>query len=200
MTNEELAVLIQGGERDRLIELWQQVRRMALKEAVRWAAYHSNGVDAEDLEQAGFIALMRAVDGFDPTAGARFSTWYYHFLKADFERATGRRTEKQQRDPLNDAASLDAPITEDSDLFLGDTVSDPRAETEIADVERRLDQHRLHAALETAIATLPPELQLVIRGRYFRGEIVDANAHNKAMRLLRAPKCFQALRAYLLRS
>lgn len=198
MTNEELTVLIQGGERDRLIELWQQIRRMALKEAGRWAAYHSGGVETEDLEQAGFIALMRAVDGFDPTAGAGFSTWYYHFLKAEFERATGRRTEKQQRDPLNGAASLDAPITEDSDLFLGDTVSDPRAETEIADVERRLDQHRLHAALEAAIATLPPELQLVIRGRYYRGEVVDANAHNKAMRLLRAPKCSQALRAYLL--
>lgn len=35
MTNEELALLAQGGERDRLMELWQQVRRMALKEAVR---------------------------------------------------------------------------------------------------------------------------------------------------------------------
>ena len=198
MTNEELAAMVQSGERDRLIELWQQVRRMALKEAVRWAAYHSNGVDEEDLEQAGFIALMRAVDSFDPTAGAKFSTWYIPIMRGEFLRATGRRTEKQQRDPRNGAASLDAPITEDLDgLSLGDTVSDPRAETEIADVERRLDQHRLHVALETAIATLPPELQLVIRGRYFRGEIVDANAHNKAMRLLRAPKCSQALRAYL---
>lgn len=198
MTNEELAAIVQSGERDRLIELWQQVRRMALKEAVRWAAYHSNGVETDDLEQAGFLALMRAVDSFDPTAGAGFSTWYYHFLKTEFERATGRRTEKQQRDPLNDAASLDAPITEDSDLSLGDAVADPYAEVAIEDVDRRLDQHRLHAALETAIATLPPELQLVIRGRYFRGEIVDANAHNKAMRLLRTPKCSQALKAYLL--
>ena len=73
MTNEELVMLIQSGERDRLIELWQQIRRMALKEAVRWAAYRSNGVELDDLEQAGFIALMRAVDGFDPAAGALFS-------------------------------------------------------------------------------------------------------------------------------
>ena len=198
MTNEELAAMVQSGERDRLIELWQQIRRMALKEASRWAAYHSNGVETEDLEQAGLIALMRAVDGFDPTAGAGFSTWYYHFLKAEFERATGRRTEKQQCDPLNGAAFLDVPITEDSDLSLGDTVADPYAEIAMDDVDRRLDQHRLHAALETAIATLPPELQSVIRGRYFRGEIVDANAHSKALRMLRAPKCSQALRAYLM--
>ena len=29
------------------------------------------------------------------------------------------------------------------------------------------------------------------------GEIVDANAHSKALRMLRAPKCSRALRAYL---
>ena len=94
MTNEELTVLIQGGERDRLIELWQQIRRMVLKEAGRWAAYHSNGV-------------------------------------------------------------------------------------------------------ETAIATLPPELQAAVRGRYFYGAVVDSKAHDRAMRLLRAPKCSRALREYL---
>lgn len=43
MTNEELVVLIQGGARDRLSELWAQVRPMALKEARRWAAYRSSG-------------------------------------------------------------------------------------------------------------------------------------------------------------
>ena len=34
MSNEELVALIQGGERDKLVELWRQVRRMVLKEAV----------------------------------------------------------------------------------------------------------------------------------------------------------------------
>lgn len=198
MSNEELVVLIQGGERDKLMELWAQVRRMVLKEAVRWAAYRSNGIDLEDLEQAGFIALMRAVDSFNPTAGARFSTWYYPIVKDEFQRATGRRTEKQRRDPLDAAVSLDAPITEDSDnISLGDTIPDPGAESAIADVDHREDLRHLHAALEAAIATLPFDLQAAIRGRYYRGETVDANAHNKAMRMLRAPKCSQALRAYL---
>lgn len=198
MSNEELVALIQGGERDRLVELWQQVRRIALKEAVRWAAYRSNGVELEDLEQAGFIALMRAVDSFEPTAGARFSTWYYPIVKDEFQRATGRRTEKQRRDPLDAAVSLDVPITEDSDnISLCDTIPDPGAEAAMADVDRREDLRRLHAALEAAIASLPLDLQAAIRGRYYRGEVVNANAHSKAMRMLRAPKCSQALRAYL---
>lgn len=198
MSNEELVALIQGGERDKLVELWRQVRRMVLKEAVRWSAYRSNGVELEDLEQAGFIALMRAVDSFDPTAGVKFSTWYYSIMKDEFQRATGRRTEKQRRAPLDAAFSLDAPITEDSDnLSLCDTIPDPAAEAAILGVDRREDLRRLHAALEAAIAALPPDLQAAIRGRYYRGEVVNANTHNKAMRMLRAPKCAQALRAYL---
>ena len=197
MSNEELVILIQGGESSRLIELWQQTRRMALKEAVRWASYHSNGVEMEDLEQSAFIALMRAVDSFDPTAGAGFATWYYRFVKGEYQRATGLRTEKQRRDPLNAATSLDAPVTDSEDMSLGDTISDPYAESAIADVDRREDLRRLHTALDAAIATLPSELQSVIRDRYYRGEVVDANAHSKAMRMLRAPKCSQALRAYL---
>ena len=198
MSNEELAAMIQSGERERLIELWQQIRRMALKEAVRWAAYHSNGVELDDLEQAGFIALMRAVDGFDPAAGARFSTWYHRILRTEFEAATGRRTEKQRRDPLDAAVSLDVPVGEDEDsATLGELQEDPAAARALEDAEKRMQQERLHAALRAAIVTLPPNLQAVIWRHYFCGEIVDANAHSKALRMLRAPKCSRALRAYL---
>lgn len=199
MGNEELVMLIQGGDRDRLTELWQQIRRMTLKEAVRWAAYRSNGAELEDLEQAGFIALMRAVDSFDLCAGVRFSTWYYPIMKDEFQRAAGQRTEKQRRDPLQSAASLDMPVGEDEyGTTLGELMPDSAAEAAVQDVDRREDLRRLHAALEAAIAALPPELQAAIRGRYYRGEIVDAKAHSKALRMLRAPKCSQALRVYLL--
>lgn len=198
MSNEELANLVKGGERDKIVDLWQQVRRMALKEAGRWATYRSNGVEMEDLEQSAFIALMRAVDTYDPLAGARFSTWYCPIARDEFRRAAGRRTEKQRCDPLQSAASLDIPVGENEDsTTLGELVPDPGAAAAMADVDRREDLRRLHAALEAAIASLPPDLQAAIRGRYYRGEVVNANAHNRAMRMLRAPKCSQALRAFL---
>lgn len=164
MNNEELAVMIQGGERDRLIELWQQIRRMALKEAVRWAAYHSNGVELDDLEQTGFIALMRAVDGFDPAAGALFSTWYHRILRTEFEAATGRRTEKQRRDPLDAAVSLDVPVGEDEgSATLGELQEDPGAARALEDAEERMQQERLHAALRAAVVTLPPKCSRALR-------------------------------------
>lgn len=186
MSNEQLVAMIKGGERDKLVELWQQVRRMALKEAVRWAAYRSNGVELEDLEQAGFIALIRAVDSFNPTAGARFSTWYYPIVKDEFQRTAGRRTTKQAQDPLQQAVSLDMPVGEDEDsATLGELIPDPEAEAAVLDVEERDRRDRLHTALEAAIATLPLDLQAAIRGRYYRGEHVNNRAHSKAMRMLR---------------
>lgn len=41
MSNEELAVLVQAGERERLVELWGQTRRLVLKKACRWVVYRS---------------------------------------------------------------------------------------------------------------------------------------------------------------
>ena len=36
MTNEELARAIQGGDKDKLLELWAAVRRFAHDRAYRW--------------------------------------------------------------------------------------------------------------------------------------------------------------------
>ena len=49
MTNEALAARIRAGERDRLMELWAQVRRFALQQARRWAYLGRGGATTEDL-------------------------------------------------------------------------------------------------------------------------------------------------------
>ena len=53
MSNEELAQAIKTGERDKLLSLWEQVRRFVYQQARRWAAY--GGVETDDLSrtQAG---------------------------------------------------------------------------------------------------------------------------------------------------
>lgn len=198
MSNEEVVALIQSGERDRLMDLWQQVRRMVLKEANKWVVYHSNGVEMADLEQAGFIALMRAVADFDSSTGFRFSSWYRRFLETEFAIATGRRTEKQRRDPLQSAISLDTPVGEDEDsATLGELLPDPGAAQAFETVEARDRQARLHNALDHALSTLPHDLRSAIVNRYYCGKIVDGNAHSKAIRTLRHPKRSNSLREYV---
>lgn len=200
MSNEQLVSMIQGGERDKLVELWAQVERFVTQQANRRLVLSGGlgGVELEDLCNAGYLALVAAVDTYDPLAGMSFIGWLTFHLRTAFAEAGGYRSRKQARDPLHRAGSLDVPMGEEEDgATLGELVPDPGAEAAMADADRLEDLRRLHAALEAAIVTLPPDLQAAIRGRYYRGEVVNANAHNKAMRMLRAPKCSQVLRAYL---
>lgn len=208
MTNEELAVLIKGGERNKLPELWEQVRRFAHGRAYKWAIALNGrgGVTVEDFEQAAFLALLDAVERFDPAAGYAFITFLGNSIKAAFTQAAGLRTKREQMDPLSSALSLDVPVTEDGDEGLGDFIEDPQAVQAFEDIEG-LD---LHEAIESAIHKLPENQQAVIRCRYYRGLTTEQTgqvlgisrsavkqAEEKALRVLRHPANSRELRRYM---
>ena len=197
--------MIQAGDRERLTELWGQVRRMVQQQARRWGTGGS-GANMEDLEQAGAIAMIRAVDSFDSVRGM-FSTHLFSYLKQEFTFATGRQTKREQMDPLQSAASLDAPLTDDKMdmLTLADMLPDPAAEAAIEEVANQDQAECCRAALEAAIATLEPEQQAAVRRRYYDQAPAfppgperqrDNAAHAAALRLLRHPSRSRALLAY----
>lgn len=201
MSNEELAVLVQAGERERLVELWGQTRRLVLKKACRWVVYRSGGAELEDLEQAGFIAVLRAADSFDPAAGCQFSTWIQHFMLDEFTKATGRKTARQAHDPLNGAVSLDMPACpeEENSSTLGEFLPDERAENAFSDVERREDLHRLHVLLLEAVDTLAPYPRAAVMAQYWGAERIGAHSENlqRALRKLRNPSISRPLAEFL---
>lgn len=196
MSNEELAAAYQAGDPDALPELWERVRLLVLKFAYKWAGI--GRLELEDLMQVGFIAVMEAADTYDGSAA--FTTWLGWYIKKEFNKACGQRTERQRREPLLNAASLDAPLPDDeggdSGTF-GDLVADPAAEVAFETVEERDRADQLHAILEEAIAALPPEQQNAIRGRYWRGEVVNTRDHDRALKRLRRPSVSRQLRAYM---
>ena len=130
MTNEELVVLIQAGERDRLPQLWAQVERFVAVQAHKRLVLSAGlgGVEFGDLYNAGYLALVAAVDSFDPDAGRSFVSWLALALKKAFAEAGGYRSRRQARDPLHHAGSLDAPVSEDGDGTLGEFQADPAAD------------------------------------------------------------------------
>lgn len=75
MTNEELVALIQGGDREKLPQLWEQVERFVAQQANRRLVLSGGlgGVEFGDLYNAGYLALVAAVDTFDPEAGRSFT-------------------------------------------------------------------------------------------------------------------------------
>lgn len=162
--------MIQDGERDRLSELWEQVEKFVALQAGRRFLLSGGlgGVEADDLYQSGYIALVAAADTYNPTAGRSFIGWLALALKTAFAEAGGYRSERQVRDPLQHAGSLDAPIggDEESDA-LGCLIPDPGAAQAFQDVEDRIYQEQLQTAIEKALDQLPEDERAVLRARYY---------------------------------
>lgn len=200
MTTDEIAAVVQAGQADRL-ELWEAVRRFAYGRAYRWykAAEGRGGVELDDLMQCAFLALVEALETWDPKAGA-FITLYGLKLKAAFTEATGQRTKRDQLDPLEQALSFDAPLTdsESGDLFtLADVIEDPAAVVAFVDIEERDRQVRLHKALRAALQSLPEAQRAAVVGFFIHGQRTDTKARSAGLRALRSPAVSRTLRAFL---
>jgi RNA polymerase primary sigma factor len=80
----ELAVLIGVGDvkaRDRMV-------RANLRLVVNIArGYTGKGLGLQDLIEEGNLGLLRAVEGFDPAMGTRFSTYASYWIKQSIKRA-----------------------------------------------------------------------------------------------------------------
>lgn len=63
MSNEELAQLIHDGNGERQLELWEQIKRYAMKTANRWLRAFPLRCDVEfdDLMSAAYIAMCEAM-------------------------------------------------------------------------------------------------------------------------------------------
>jgi RNA polymerase primary sigma factor len=81
---KELANLIADGDtraRDRMV-------RANLRLVVNIArGYTNKGLSLQDLIEEGNLGLMRAVEGFDPNVGTRFSTYASYWIKQSIKRA-----------------------------------------------------------------------------------------------------------------
>ena len=209
MTNEELARRIQHGERDLILQLWEQVRRYAHDRAYKWfrATNGRGGQTVQDLEQEAFLALLEALEGWSEEAGS-FLPWYSLRLKSAFTAATAQKTQRDRKDPLQDCLSLDAPLTDqEGDPFtLEDTIPDQRAEDDLNTVEERDRQ----AAIRRVLNSLQAEQRRVILLRYFHDMTREQTAQRlhltktraatieaKALRLLRHPVNSRVLLAHI---
>ena len=169
MTNEELAALIQAGERERIPELWAQVEKYVWKQANRRALSLEGygGVTEEDLYQSGFLALLDAVESYDHAAGMSFIGWLNLRLKNSFAEAAGYRSKK--RDVLDYAEDIDAPINDADGLSVADLLAAPDGLQSFEKAEDRLWREQLRAALERALEVIPEAQATVLRRRFFDG-------------------------------
>src|SRR5467141_437475 len=81
---KELAYRIATGDH----EARDQMVRANLRLVVNIArGYTGKGLALQDLIEEGNLGLLRAVEGFDPTMGTRFSTYASYWIKQSIKRA-----------------------------------------------------------------------------------------------------------------
>ena len=214
MDNEELVTVIQAGATERMVDLWEQTKGLIAFKArhiMTALGLRGNpcGVEMEDLIQSGYLALVKAVETYEPSAGA-FSTWLVYHLKNTFSELTGYRTKTGRNEPLNNSFSLDKTVDDETDgTPFGEFVSDPKAAATMQSIEDKLWREQLHEAMEAALSVLPEQSAEVLRLRHYQGlTLADVGEirgtsperirqmENKALRQLRRPNIACHLRPF----
>ena len=171
MSNEEIVSLIQSGNVNYFADLWEQIERL-----VRWKANHiisaigsRAGAEFDDLYQSGYLAMVAAVNTYNPESGS-FSGWFMLHLKTAFAEATGTRSQKQAKDPIHSALSLEYPLSDDSDAdLLLEVIPDPSGEISLQNVDEQIYQQQLHNALTAALENLQDNERDIIQKKYLEG-------------------------------
>lgn len=176
MTNEEMALAIQKGEKSLIEPLWEQLRRLIGMYAGRCinrmqSRCAAAGVTEEDLIQTGFFALLDAVRAYDPASGYKLTSFLKYPLQNRFNALLGLRTVKAQNDPLNGCDSLDEPIGgEDGDFTRSDVMPDENAQQAFEDAIEGEWLRSLRAVEEQLIDERLTEGEAAaVRGSFFEG-------------------------------
>lgn len=211
MSNEELVAEIQAGAVDRMGDLWEQVAGLIKWKAKRRLSdFESCGVEFDDLYQSGYLAMVAAVDTYDPAAGGAFSSWLMYHLMNAFAETAGCRTQKGRQEPLNNSISLDTPLTDDADSDdLMDVIADPAGLQWRESLEESIWRKELQEAVEAALSTVPEQYREILRLRYWEDMTLDEvgnlrgiskervrQMENKGLRILRRPKAANQLYAF----
>ena len=156
MTNEQLAAFIKQGDNDELIPiLWERIRKiMYMKSDSVYSTlqgrFQQCGVDIWDLKQSCYMAFLKAIDGYKPDTGNKFTSYLSYPFKNTVNELIGMRTQKQKNEPLNDCTSLDTPLKEDEpdSNTLVDMIADDNAVNAVELVELEDDYRVLLEAVD----------------------------------------------------
>lgn len=171
MTNEELAIKAKDGDADALLKLWEQNSGLTHIFARRkhdqlMANGNMCGVDMEDLTQAAFLALVRAVGYYDPEKEFSFCTYWGNCVKIEFNALLGIRTSK--RDPLNMCKSLDTPLTDDTDADTLESII-PDSADDFANADERIYCSQIKDILKRELKSLSEDQQQAIQLIFYEG-------------------------------
>ena len=168
-TIEDLVNRIQAGERYLLGELWDRVKPFIAYRAQSYLQGHACpvGLEVDDLVCASWEPMLQAVEHFDPEKRSKYTSYLNWWLLQAWAAECCWRTGRQAKDPLNHAASLEAPVAGGEDLALWDALEDPVDYAE--NVTDRVYQEELRHVVNAALLRLPYRWRVVAWARFALG-------------------------------
>lgn len=133
-SNDILCKLIQEGNRQAVQDLCIKNKRLVDKYVLAYQKRYGNRLDFEDLEQVGFIGLIKAAQKFDFQQGTAFSTYAVCWIKQSISREImdngyAIRIPVHMMERINKVVRLD-------NVYLGDGMS---LQDRINEISKELD-------------------------------------------------------------
>ena len=178
MTNEELVERVKNGESWATLELWNAVKYFVKNRARLYLirSCHYSKVEFEDLIQVGFIAMLDAVEKYDPERGGTFIGSLSYALQTRFAEEGGHRSSK--RDALMLSGSTDESIKVDDPEgdTIGDLIEDPEWEYAFCLVDYRDYVFYVRNLIYAALQSLAPRQREYIEKYYLMGMTLEEAA------------------------
>lgn len=136
MTNEELAALIRAGQTEYIAQLWKQVVKFIDTRAGKfldgWPDHYR--YLQGDMVNESYFHFLKAIDGYNQEKGS-FTTYLSWHIRNAFIDVLQGRGERLKNEPLNQAVSLDVPLSDTDDLTLAETLIDETSEAAVRRIE-----------------------------------------------------------------
>ena len=132
MTNEQLCTFIQQDNTELLPILWGRVKDLCFMLCGRYyskyaARFVACGVELCDLRQECYSAFLDAVRAYKPDNDLLFSSYLAYPIRNTAAEMLGiRNKDRVNRNPLDNAVSLDKPIeaSDNDNMTLADVIPD----------------------------------------------------------------------------
>lgn len=147
-----LAEFIKQGGNDELIPLlWDKIQKLMFLKSdtiyrLKKDSFDKAGIELWDIRQACYPAFLKALEGYKPEQGHKFTSYLTYPFKTAVNELLGIRGKKEL---LNECISLDKPVVQPDggECSLSDIIPDYTAQEAFERIEANDDTRILHQAI-----------------------------------------------------
>lgn len=150
--NDELIERYANGDKSALNEIVENNKKLVFKIANKYNI-EFKGVELEDIQQEGFVGLIKAANSYDVNREHKttFVTYAFNIINQTINYFVNGRTSKDKGNTkfYRETTSIDSPIGDDEDTQLSEIIGDDDKNIEL--VEEKIYMKKIHEELRKVL-------------------------------------------------